>query len=84
MAYKGADFNLLIYVYAKDGGKMLHQDTVYHGLGDLPDPIYASTLKLKKGQYSSVETDTGVHLVQLMGRKKFSSAPASYIEFLKR
>lgn len=83
MAYKGSDFNVLVYVYSKDGSKLLHQDATYHGLGDLPDPIYLSTFKLKKGQYASVETESGVHLVELMGRKKFSSAPAAYIEFLR-
>lgn len=83
MAYKGADFNVLVYVYAKNGGELLHQDAAYHGLGDLPAPIYTSTLKLKKGQYTSVETETGVHLVQLVGRKRFSAVPAAYIEFLR-
>ncbi len=76
---KGTPFRDLILRYSQDESAKMGGDLDMMSQDRLP-PFYSDSLpRLKKGEVSSPVFSNGAfHLVQLLDRKSFSDAPASY------
>ena len=59
------------------------EDGYFRGLHNFPKHFYAEALKLKIGEISApILRDKAIHLFELMDRKTYGSAPASYKQHL--
>ena len=71
--------------YSKDGSKQLEAENVIPRTGrPSRSDLCFRAIKLSKRVISPpIETESGVHLIQLVSRKRFSAAPSTYIDFLR-
>lgn len=80
---KGQDFKTVVLKHSQDAGARFAGDLDYRGVENLPEPIYQAALKLKPGEVSEpIHLDGALHLIQMMDRMPFASAPATYRSLL--
>lgn len=81
---KGASFKDLVLKYTQDNGVTYAGDLDFRGVENLPAFLYQPALKLKKGEVAGpfFEEKTW-HYIELIDKKSFDSAPATYVEFLR-
>lgn len=81
---KGSAFKKLVLKYSQDASVRLAGDLDYRGIHNFPPVFYNKVKSLKVGEISPPFFRNGaIHLFELMDRKTFHAAPASYRLHLK-
>lgn len=80
----GVNFKELVLKYSQDDSVKTAGDLDFRGAKNLPDAIISAALMLKVGEISPpVQTQSGIHFIELLDKKNFADAPASYKEYLR-
>jgi peptidyl-prolyl cis-trans isomerase C len=80
----GADFKQLVLKYTQDASVNVAGDLDFRGYQTLPKFLYDPGIQLKKGAIiGPIGEQNTFHWIQLIDRKEFSSAPATYLDSIK-
>jgi len=80
----GTDFKDLVLKYSQDESAKWAGDLDFRGVNGFPEDIYATAIKLKMKEVSApMEKEGAFHFIQLLDKKSYTEAPATYVEYLR-
>ncbi len=81
---KGTSFEQLCTQFSHETSSLFGGDTDFRGPHNFPEELYSKIRALQKNAVSEpIEIGNTVHLFQWFDKKPFTTAPASYLQFLQ-
>jgi|GEM_PF-1549234 len=81
---KGTPFEQLCTQFSQESSGLFGGDTDFRGPHNFPEEIYIKIRSLPKNTISEpIEVGTTIHLFDWFDKKPFTSAPASYLQYLQ-